>query len=193
MMSPSLRAGILVLLGFSAGIGVARAQSTGSLSGTVTLENNGGPLHHASVLIVQLGRSTETRGDGVYEFRDVPPGKYEVVAHMHPLSDLRKAVEIAAGVQALLDFELRIAPVHEEITVTASGKEQTTLEAFQSVLSLEHLDLATKSAASLGEALEHETGVAKRSSGPGTSRPVLKDQHAVTVETADDGTARART
>ncbi len=173
-MSPSLRAGILVLLGFSAGIGVARAQSTGSLSGTVTLENNGGPLHHASVLIVQLGRSTETRGDGVYEFRDVPPGKYEVVAHMHPLSDLRKAVEIAAGVQALLDFELRIAPVHEEITVTASGKEQTTLEAFQSVLSLEHLDLATKSAASLGEALEHETGVAKRSSGPGTSRPVVR-------------------
>lgn len=150
------------------------AQEPGALRGTVTLAHNGGPLHHASVLIVQLGRSTETSPDGAYEFPSLPPGQYDVVAHMHPLTDLRKTVRVPPGGVAELNFELRIAPVHEEITVTASGKEQTTLEAFQSVLTLEQLELSTKSAVSLGEALEHETGVAKRSSGPGTGRPVVR-------------------
>jgi iron complex outermembrane receptor protein len=150
------------------------AQASGVLRGTVRLADNGGPLHHASVLLVQLGQTTETRPDGTYEFTGLPPGQYDVVAHMHPLTDLRKTVEIPPEGTAELDFELRIAPVHEEITVTASGKEQTTLEAFQSVLTLEQLDLASKSAVSLGEALERETGVAKRSSGPGTSRPVVR-------------------
>jgi iron complex outermembrane receptor protein len=164
----------LLLLAILAIPPAGNAQTRGTVRGTVTLESNGGPLHHASVLIVQLGRSTESRPDGTYEFSDVPPGKYEVVAHMHPLTDLRKTVEVSPGGVAEADFQLRIAPVHEEITVTASGKEQTTLEAFQSVVTVEQLDLAARTSASLGEALEHETGVAKRSSGPGTSRPVVR-------------------
>jgi len=69
---------------------------------------------------------------------------------------------------------MRIAAVHEHVTVTASGQEETVREAFQSVTALESLALASKSAPSLGEVLENEPGVAKRSSGPGTSRPVLR-------------------
>ena len=149
------------------------AQEAGAIRGTVTLER-GGPLHHATVLIVQLSRSAETRPDGSFEFRQVPPGRYELIAHMHPLGDERRSVEVMAGATASLDFVLRLAPIHEEITVTASGREESTLDAFHSVLTVQGLDLAPRASASLGEALDHEVGVAKRSFGPGTSRPVVR-------------------
>ncbi len=150
------------------------AQAYGTLRGRVVLEKNGAPLHHASVLIVQLARRTETDAEGNYEFREIPPGRYEVVAHLHPLADLRRTAEVPPGGVAVLDFQMKIAPIHEEITVTASGREQPTLEAFQAARSLELLDLAPRAAASLGEVLEPEPGVAKRSYGPGSSRPVIR-------------------
>lgn len=152
----------------------AQAPSPGTLRGTVRIERTGDPLHDASVLIVQLGRSASTDRDGTYEFKDVPPGRYDVVAHMHPLTDERRTVEVPPGGVAVADFGLRLAPVHQEITVTASGREQTTLEAFHSVATLEQLDLAPRVAASLGEALDNQNGVAKRSFGPGSSRPVIR-------------------
>ena len=163
------------------------AQTHGTLRGRVVLDRTGDPLHHASVLIVELARRTETDADGRYEFRQVPPGRYSVVAHMHPLADERKTTEVPAGASVELNFRLAIAPVHEEITVTASGREQPTMEAFQSVSSLELLELTPKAAASLGEVLEGETGVAKRSYGPGSSRPVIRGFDGDRVLILEDG------
>ncbi|MCS6953326.1 MAG: TonB-dependent receptor [Bryobacteraceae bacterium] len=166
--------GVALTLALALGGPAAMAQTSGVLRGTARFERNDAPLHDVSVLIVKLGRSVRTAPDGSYEFRDVPPGTYEVVAHMHPLTDERRTVEVPPGGVAVLDFQLRLAPVHQEITVTASGKEQTTLEAIQSVASLEQLELAPRLAASLGEALDNQNGVAKRSFGPGSSRPVIR-------------------
>jgi len=167
----------------------AVCQPSGSLRGKVVLEANGDRLPHATVLIVQLGRTVETDAEGLYQFHQLPPGRYDVLAHMHPLTDQRRSVEIVSGDQATLDFSLRLAVVHEQVTVTATGREETTLEAFQAVVSLETLDLAPKAAASLGEALEHESGVAKRSFGPGTSRPVIRGFDGDRVSILQDGMA----
>ncbi len=153
---------------------VCSAAYAGDLRGRVTLEANGAPVAHATVAIPQLGRSAQTDAEGAYEFRNLPPGSYEVMAHMHPLADERRRVEIGEDQSATLDFGLRIAAVHEQITVTASGREQTAMEAFQAVTSVDHLELTERSAPSLGEVLENAPGVAKRSSGPGTTRPVVR-------------------
>ncbi|MEX2261720.1 MAG: TonB-dependent receptor [Bryobacteraceae bacterium] len=169
-MSRNLRLAVLSLLAAAA----AFAQAGGTLRGTVTLESNGGPIHHASVLIVQLGRSAETDDEGRYEFRGVPPGTYSVIARIHALQDERKTVKIAAESAATLDFRLRLDALRQEVTVTASGREETSLEAMQSVTTLESLDLNTKMATSLGDVLDNETGIAKRSFGPGSSRPVIR-------------------
>lgn len=163
----------LVCLLLALSLGLA-GQSAGTLTGKVTLKTNGDPVHGATVLIVQLGRKAATDLEGRYEFRDLPPGRYILLAHMHPLSDERQTITITAGRTQTADFILKLAPVREEITVTASGREESTFDAFQSVTATEGLDLAPRAAASLGEALERETGVAKRSFGPGTSRPVVR-------------------
>lgn len=152
----------------------ALAQATGTLRGVVTLEATGAPLHKATVSIVPLGRSAESGDGGAYEVREIPPGVYDVVVHMDAFSDERQRVRIASGAVSTADFQLRLAAIRQQITVTASGREQTTFDAFQSVTSLDSLELAEKSRTSIGEVLDHQPGVAKRSFGPGSARPVIR-------------------
>ena len=56
-------------------VGAALAQSSvGTIRGTVTLEQNGDPMHKVVVVIVQLGRTMETNDQGQYQFDQVPNG-----------------------------------------------------------------------------------------------------------------------
>ncbi|MFN3325231.1 MAG: TonB-dependent receptor [Bryobacteraceae bacterium] len=152
------------------------AQGTGAIRGTVTLEASGAPLHHVTVTVVPLGLRAQTNHEGAFEFRKVPPGRYDVLAHMHALTDARRTVNLTEGGTAEVSFQLKLSPVRDQLTVTATGgREQTTLEAFQTVASLESFELTNRgTSTSLGDLLEFETGVAKRSFGPGTTRPVLR-------------------
>lgn len=150
------------------------AQSTGMIEGKVQLSATGDPLPHVSVLLLPLKRTAQTGSDGQFRFSNLPPGKYELVAHMHALTDDRQYVDLAAGATASVAFQLKVAAVREQVTVTASGKEETALETFNSATSLDTTDLTAQSATSLGDVIENQAGVAKRSSGPGTSRPVIR-------------------
>jgi len=161
--------------------------STATLRGRVTLEGRDTPLHHVTISLAPLRRTTETNDQGEYRFVDLPPGTYDVSAHLHATIDQKQTVELAAGKESVLDFQLRLGIVHEQVTVTASGAEQTPLETFQAVAAVDSLDLATRTATSLGEVLEDQPGVAKRSFGPGTSRPVLRGFDGDRVMILQDG------
>lgn len=155
--------------------GQAQSDSAGgSLRGKVTLAGSGDPVHNVKVTIIQLKLSTETAEDGAYEFKNVPPGKYDVSAHLERTPDVLSKAEIARGQIATADFEIRLEAVREQVTVTATGNEQTAFNSIQSVTIIGSLDLAKKNPISLGEALDHELGVAKRSFGPGNARPVVR-------------------
>jgi len=166
-----------------------RGQQAGALRGVVTMEANGLPLHNATILVVQLGRSVETDLEGRYEIRDIPPGTYDLVAHLHALTDQRRTVRVAAGATVIEDFQLSLSVLRESITVTASGREETTFDSFQAVTTVDSLELASKNATALGEVLEGQPGVAKRSFGPGSSRPVLRGFDGDRVLVLNDGLA----
>ena len=183
---PALRA--LGILGLASLQGIA--QSGGQLSGTIALAGTGGPMHGASILIVELGRSTISEHDGTYRFGNVLPGNYHVVAHLdHVFTDDAKTVVVEAGTMASLDFLLSVAVEKHEITVTASAEHETTFESFQDVESFDSFDLAEAPAASLGETLDHRvgTGIAKRSFGPGSSRPIIRGFDGDRVLVMEDG------
>jgi iron complex outermembrane recepter protein len=147
-------------------------QRTGALRGTVTYEEGGQPIPHVTVRIVQLGRATETGDDGTYEFADVPEGSYTVTTHIEGIPDTARRVAVSGPTTS--DFALRLTGLREQVTVTASGTEESTVESFRSVNSVSSITLAEESHPSLGEVLEKEPGVAKRSFGPGSSRPVIR-------------------
>ncbi len=177
----------ILVLGLTACAGPVYAQSNGTLTGTVVLEAKGSALHHASILVTPLNRRAETDDFGVYEVKGLPPGTYTVTAHMHALSDDSQTVRIEAGGTATANFKLRLAALKNDITVTASGKEESALESFQSVVSLDTLDLAQKAETSLGEVLNNQPGIAKRSFGPGASRPVIRGFDGDRVLVMQDG------
>ncbi|MBI5086357.1 MAG: TonB-dependent receptor [Acidobacteria bacterium] len=164
---PSLLTGLLCAAGLSA--------QTGDIRGHVKLADGGAPLHGASVHLSPLGRIASTDEKGEFSFSGVPAGDYSLMAHMHALADEKQSVTVRPGEALVVEFTLRLSTLRESITVTASGQEETVMESFQSVTSLEGYKLTARSGStSLGDLLDQETGVAKRSSGPGSSRPVVR-------------------
>jgi iron complex outermembrane receptor protein len=178
---------LALLLVLSAIPAMTRGQSNGTLRGTVTLETSGTPIHNVIVTISQLKRSAETDEKGGYEFQNVPPGRYDLIAHLDRVPDSVQTVEVSGSGITTADFQIRITARREEVTVTATGGEETSFNSIQSVTSLTAVQLAEKNPQSLGEALDRELGVAKRSFGPGTARPVIRGFDSDRVLVLQDG------
>lgn len=164
----------------------APAQSGGTLRGTVTLSDSEKPIHNVLVTILQLRRTINTDENGKYEFQNVPPGRYDVVAQLDRVPDTVQTVNLTGG-DTTLDFQIKLGGISEQVTITATGTEQAVSSSIQSVEVIGSLELAKKSPVSLGEALDGELGVSKRSFGPGTARPVLRGFDGDRVLVLQDG------
>ena len=153
-------------------------EGTGRIRGNVTLggasADTGTPIHGVTVRLVERNVSTITEDGGSYVFADVPPGRYTVVARMDGFRDSAEDLTLAAGATETVNFVLRLLGPREEITVTVTGHEESTFESFQTVSSLDSVQLAEEAHTSLGEVMESQPGVAKRSFGPGAARPVIR-------------------
>ncbi len=145
------------------------------VEGTVKLKTSGAPMQHITVLLLPTGRVVESNEEGKFSFTEVAAGKYTLVAVGEGLSADRRSLELKENETAKADIEISVTPIRQEMTVTASaGKTQTFLETFTSTLTLDATALANKSATSLGDVLDGEAGIHRRSSGPGSTRPVIR-------------------
>ncbi len=127
-----------------------------------------------------------TDENGAFEFGNVPAGKYQIVAHLDRVPDVVKRIESKGGDQ-IINFQLSLAPVREEVIVTASGSAESVNAAYQSVNSVGALEVAQKNPVSIGEALEGQLGIAKRSFGPGSGRPIIRGFDGDRVLVLQDG------
>jgi iron complex outermembrane receptor protein len=162
------------------------AQANATLRGTVTLSDSGKPIHNVVVTILQLKRSANTNENGVYEIQNIPPGRYNVAAHLDRVPDTVRTIDVSSG-DITLDFQIELTGVREEVTVTATGAEQAVSNSIQSVDVIGSVELAKKNPVSLGESLDGELGIAKRSFGPGTARPVIRGFDGDRVLVLQDG------
>ena len=111
----------------------ANAQATGSITGKVA-DAQGAVLPGATVTASgALGRglrTAQTDATGAYRFADLPPGDYTVSAElMGFVKAERRAVAVASGAGATVDFSLQLGNLTEEIVVSAQRREtglQTT-------------------------------------------------------------------
>jgi iron complex outermembrane receptor protein len=158
----------------------------GKIKGIVTVENTNVAVDNAAVTIVQLKLSAQTDDNGNYEFSGIPDGIYTILVHLDRYPDLVETVKIVNGEAVTLDLKFS-TQLREYVTVTATGSEQSTFEAIESVNTLESIQLAQRSQASIGEVLEHQPGIAKRSFGPGSSRPIIRGFDGDRVLVLQDG------
>ncbi|MEO8650379.1 MAG: TonB-dependent receptor [Acidobacteriota bacterium] len=176
---------ILSLLSLVLLSAAAAAVQTGRISGKVTF-SDGTVIHSAIVRIVELNKTATTDDYGEYSFNNVPPGKYTLTAHQEGFDVLTKTVTVGVD-GAAADFQLALAGVKAEVTVTASGSEQSTFESIATVSTLGANQILERASVGLGDVLENEAGVAKRSSGPGNSRPVIRGFDGDRVLVSTDG------
>jgi iron complex outermembrane receptor protein len=152
----------------------ASAQAPGNvLTGSVKLKESGHVIPNATVTLSELRRSAQTDAEGNYRFEKIPVGRYELIVHVDRMTDAVKTIEVKSG-ENNEDLEVMISGISEQVTVTASGSPESINNAYQSVSTVGSLKLAERNSLSIGEALENEPGVAKRSFGPGTGRPVIR-------------------
>ena len=172
----SIHHGLLAAaLALAAAPAPAAAQPAGAVQGTVTLAEQGGAVHGAVILIVGTGLVGLTDEDGAFRIANVPAGMHEVLAWREHLTAGRRTVAVDAGGTATVDFELGLSPVHEDVTVTASAAgAETAFEAFNAVTTLDSFDIVQDPHGTLGDALQNEPGIASRSFGPGSSRPIIR-------------------
>src|SRR5260370_20459199 len=76
-----------------------------AISGVVTIEPSGIAARNAVVTIVELKKSTLTDENGSFQFKSIPTGKYQVIAHFDRVPDVVKTVDLVNGSQTI-DFQL---------------------------------------------------------------------------------------
>lgn len=165
----------------------ALAQATGTVTGTVSLASEDTVIHGATLKINELKLTAQTATDGTFTFNNVPVGKYTIVAHQEGFKDQTASVTVAAGVTATADLRLSITGLQEQVTVTASGAEISTSESISAVGVMDSSQITSRAAVGLGDVLQNEAGVAKRSAGAGDSRPVIRGFDGDRVKVAADG------
>lgn len=165
----------------------AFSQSGGTVTGKVTYGGDDSILHQASVQIVELRRSTVTADDGTYSFTGVPAGRYTLLVHQEGFADQTREVTLAPEAGVTADFQLTLTGIRENVTVTATGSEQSTFEAIASVTTVDSNVIRQRAAVGIGDVLNGEPGVSKRSFGPGNSRPVIRGFDGDRVLVTTDG------
>lgn len=163
------------------------AASSGTIRGSVRVEPSGSIARNVLLTIAEIKRTAITDETGSYEIKNVPFGKYQIVAHLDRVPDIIKTVEIKNNYPVTVDFQLNLTAVAEKVTVTATGSAESTENSYQSVLSVSALELSEKNPASIGEALDNQLGISKRSFGPGTGRPVIRGFDGDRVLVLQDG------
>ncbi len=160
--------------------------STLTIRGVVTIGPSGTTVRNAIVTIAELKKSVATNEKGVFEFAGIPPGNYQIIAHLDRVPDVVKRVDLTRGNREI-DFEMTLASVSEQVTVTATGSAESVTSAYQAVISVGAIELAQRNPVSIGEALDGQLGIAKRSFGPGSGRPVIRGFDGDRVLVLQDG------
>lgn len=164
------------------------AQEAGTIRGEVTFTSSGGPVHGAVVLVVEPSLVVLTDEAGAFQITGVPPGTHEILAQREHFSAERQHVTVTAGETVTIGFTLNLSSVHEDLTVTATaGGQSTSFEAFNATTTLDSFELAGNPQPTLAAALENEPGVAKRSFGPGSGRPIIRGFDGDRVLIMEDG------
>lgn len=130
MVSPGIRQlhrlcglGIVILLAFA--ISPARAQSTGSLQGTVT-DSTGAVVPNAKVIVTNEGtgvtHTVQTTSSGIYQVPALPPGRYDVEVSAPGFAGSKTTgVALPVGTTVTTDMKLSVSGTQQTVQVNAQA------------------------------------------------------------------------
>jgi len=95
------------------------SQDRGEVRGKVTDSNTGEALIGANVILQGTNKGSTTNGEGVYDLKDVSPGRYMIIARFLGYTSLQQSIEVTAGQTLQIDFKLQQDVLRfDEVVVT---------------------------------------------------------------------------
>lgn len=154
-------------------VGSSPVLAAGAIRGTV-VSRSGAPVDDAAVTLVELRRAARTDAGGTFAFEGIPNGRYllEVISPRFGSALADAIVEKDAATTVAIRIDLTVH--HEDVVVTAGVAPQEGGDVAASVTVLDDKELASKVAATLGETVADQPGVASTHYAPGASRPVIR-------------------
>jgi len=161
---------VFIFLYFSAAVA---AQTFFVIKGTVIDDHDKEPLIGAPVYLQQQKLFTETDENGKFIFKQVKAGPYTLVVSLtgHKTSTTTVLVPLTHDITITLKEDVINL---KETVVTGNPFALQDQELSQSTISLSQLDLQIKRGSTLAQSLNFLPGVAIRSNGTATSRPVIR-------------------
>ena len=161
------------------------AESGVALSGRLVNSLSGDPIPGAIVQIDELRRQTTSAADGTFAFDNVPPGRYHLSVRLAGYSSRRTEITVST---AAASIDLTVAPeLHFAEVLSVSPEARSQFEAYQPTSVLAGQELGKQLEMSIGATLESQPGVASRSFGPATARPVIRGLDGDRVLILQDG------
>jgi TonB-linked SusC/RagA family outer membrane protein len=133
--------------------GTAAAQGTGQISGVVT-DGAGAPVAGVAVAVQGTTRGDQTSADGRFTITAVPAGARQVKASKIGFAEQTRAVTVAAGQTANLDFQLTAQVVQLEQVVAVGYGTARKQDVTGAVASVQAEALREIPTPSVGEALK---------------------------------------
>jgi iron complex outermembrane receptor protein len=162
------------------------AQTGVAVAGRLINSLSGDPIAGATVQLDELNRRVTSAADGTFSFPAVPAGTYHLSVHTAGYSTRRTEIIVSTTPPPLLDVLIDLE-LHFTEQTTVTGDLRSQFEVYQPTAVLSGQDLAKALAMSLGDTLANEPGVAVRSFGPATSRPVIRGMDGDRVQILQDG------
>ena len=129
-----------------------------TLSGSVTSENSPAPFVNIYLKNTELG--TSSNENGWYELKNIPPGKYTLIASTIGYMPFSKSIFVKKGQEQLLDIDLKPSIESlDEMVVTGTLKPVSRLESPVPVEVYKPTFFKKNPTASIFEALQNVNGV----------------------------------
>ncbi|MEX2531888.1 MAG: SusC/RagA family TonB-linked outer membrane protein [Gemmatimonadota bacterium] len=169
---------VALLLG---GTSLAHAQSTGTVTGTVTDAESGQTMAGAQVFIPATEQGVLTGSNGTYAIPNVPAGEHTVQVQILGYARMEQTVNVTAGATVTANFAVRRQAIDVEgVVVTALGISRSERGLGYAVQNLDADALAEIPTLNVTEALQGRIAgvrVTRTSSRPGaTSRVVIRGE-----------------
>lgn len=145
------------------------------ISGKVISESDSQPLVGAEVFLIGSSIGTTTNSLGEFTINDLEEGSYIVRFTLLGYAAITKNVIIPSDEAAGIIVKMKEAAINlNEVVITGNPFLAETKDLSQSVISLSKLDLIVRSSGTIGDELNFQPGIAMRTNGIATGRPVIR-------------------
>ena len=182
-----LRVMVILIISFSSTLN-PKSRIVGTLEGIVLDGSSDQPLENAVVKIIELNKFDVTDKNGIFEFKSIPFGDYNIEISYVGYKTTKTSIKINSEINTGLLVHLFTLPF-ETSTVVVTGLHTNTkfddMNEFINVL--KGKELQRELGLTLASTLKNETGLAIRSMGPAPARPVIRGLGSDRIAITEDG------